>query len=98
MNPIGLTLTNPAALIAAPVSSSPSGTKTFGSLLQGALGQLESTQTQANQQIAGAMTGQVTITQAMVAMAEAQGTLDAATAIRNNVVQAYQTIMNMPVG
>ncbi len=96
MNPIGLTLINPAGLQAAKGAGSAPGN--FGQLFQGAISQLENSQAQANQAITGAMTGHVTVTQAMVSMAEAQSTLDVATSIRNNVVQAYQTIMNMPVG
>ncbi|WP_053960227.1 flagellar hook-basal body complex protein FliE [Sulfobacillus thermosulfidooxidans] len=100
MNPVGLTLTNLANLnpSGSSLGGHGAGSTTFGALLKGAINQLESTQAQANQQITGAMTGQVTITGAMVAIAEAQSTLDVATSIRNNVVQAYQTIMNMSVG
>ena len=96
MNPIGLTLPNSLAMHTAQGSSRGGGT--FGQLLNQAVSQLENSQNQANQAITGAMTGQITVTQAMVSMSEAQSTLDVATSIRNNVVQAYQSIMNMPVG
>ncbi len=99
MNPIGLTLNNPIQVGASSSGSlaSKSSGSSFGSLLQGAVHSLESSQAQANQQITGAMTGQVSVTQAMVAVSEAQSTLDVATSVRNNVVQAYQSIMNMSV-
>ncbi len=96
MNPIGLTLTNPVPLKTTAAPSPGSGT--FGQLLNQAVNQLGNSQNQANQAITGAMTGHVSVTQAMVSMSQAQSTLDVAVSIRNNVVQAYQSVMNMPVG
>ncbi|PSR36679.1 MAG: flagellar hook-basal body complex protein FliE [Sulfobacillus thermosulfidooxidans] len=95
MNMVGLNVANVSAL--GPSTASKSSSSSFGALLDGAVRQLEMSQAQANQQITGAMTGQVSVTQAMVAVSEAQSALDVATAVRNNVVQAYQTIMNMSV-
>lgn len=74
------------------------GTQTFGALLGHAVQSLESTQQQANNTIQQAMTGGASVTSAMVAMVQAQSSLDVATAVRNNAMQAYQTIMNMPIG
>ncbi len=69
----------------------------FGTLLQNAVAQLSSSQSSATQAIAQAMTGQGSVTQMMVALSEAEMTLNVGVGIRNGVVQAYQTIMNMPL-
>ncbi|CAB1128008.1 Flagellar hook-basal body complex protein FliE [Candidatus Hydrogenisulfobacillus filiaventi] len=69
----------------------------FARLLERALAGLESSQTQANQALAAALSGQGSVTGAMVALVMAQSTLDVGVAVRNGVVQAYQEIMNMPL-
>jgi flagellar hook-basal body complex protein FliE len=93
-----MTLINPGTLsTASSAGSAGKSGSTFGSLLTGAVHALDSSQSTANQQITGAMTGQVSVTQAMMAVSEAQSSLDVATSVRNNVVQAYQSIMNMSV-
>ncbi len=69
----------------------------FGALLQNAVQQLAQSQSAANQAVAQAMTGQGSVTQVMVALTEAQMSLNVGVGIRNGVVQAYQSIMNMPL-
>lgn len=70
----------------------------FGSLLGQAVSSLQQGQSSANQTIQQAMAGNVSVTQAMVAMTQAQTQLDVATAVQNQALSAYQTIMNMPIG
>lgn len=89
MSPISLT---PLA------NSAGSGSSSFGSLLAGAVNHLTTSQTAANQAMQTALTGGGSVTGAMVAMVGAQSSLDVATAFRNQALQAYQTIINMPLG
>ncbi len=86
-----------AAASGAGTTAKPASGTGFAGLLQNALTGLAQSQAHANQAIAAAMTGHTSVTAAMVAVTEAQASLDVATAVRNNVVQAYQTIMNMPL-
>lgn len=86
-----------------PVTLDGSGTQqqslssNFGTLLGQAITGLGQGQASADQTIQQALTGNVSVTQAMVAMTQAQSQLDVATAIQNQAVSAYQTIMNMPL-
>jgi flagellar hook-basal body complex protein FliE len=64
-----------------------------GQAIQG----LQQGQSNADTTIQQAMVGNVSVTQAMVAMTQAQSQLDIATAIQNQAVSAYQSIMNMPL-
>lgn len=95
MTTIPLNLLSPVSL-SNPVSHAnlPSN---FGQLIGQALNGLQNSQTQANSTIQQAMTGQVSVTQAMVAMTQAQSTLDIATSVQNQAISAYQSIMNMPL-
>ncbi|MCL5116101.1 MAG: flagellar hook-basal body complex protein FliE [Firmicutes bacterium] len=69
----------------------------FGAMLGQAIQGLQQGQDTANQTIQQAMVGNVSVTQAMVAMTTAQSQLDIATSIQNQAVSAYQSIMNMPL-
>ncbi len=69
----------------------------FGALVGQAIQGLEQGQTNANATIRQAMVGNVSVTQAMVAMTQAQSQLDVATAMQSQAVTAYQNIMNMPI-
>ncbi|NMP23546.1 flagellar hook-basal body complex protein FliE [Sulfobacillus harzensis] len=69
----------------------------FGTLLGQAVQGLEQGQSSANQTIQQAMAGNVSVTQAMVAMTEAQSALDVATSVQNQAISAYQSIINMPL-
>lgn len=76
----------------------PSSTPSFGHLVSLAVNHLSQTQASAQGAIHQAMLGHGSATAAMVAMTEAQMTLDVATSVTTNVQNAYQTIMNMPLG
>lgn len=95
MSPVQLTLLPPITAGAAANQSSQSGN--FGALLGQAISGLQTGQVTANQTIQQAMVGNVSVTQAMVAMARAQSQLDIATSVQGQAVSAYQSIMNMPI-
>ncbi len=73
------------------------GHVSFGNLLSTAVNQVSGSQSSANDAITKAMLGTGSVTNAMVAMTQAQMTLDVATSVTTNAQNAYQTIMNMPL-
>lgn len=77
--------------------SSTSGTS-FSKMLENAIGQVSNTSTQADSMAASyAAGGPVTIDQLMVAEQQASLALDTVVQVRDRVVSAYQSIMNMQV-
>ncbi len=96
MTPITLQMLNPIQFSTSGTSGPTQGSS-FSQMMANAMNAVGQSQNSANQAIQQAMSGQGTVTGAMVAIAEAQSTLDVATAVNNNVVSAYQTIMNMPL-
>ncbi|MCY0864315.1 MAG: flagellar hook-basal body complex protein FliE [Sulfobacillus sp.] len=96
MNPLALQYLTPVTLNGGSTAAS-TVPMNFGALLGHAVNSLSQSQTQANQAIQAAMTGQISVTQAMVAMVTAQSQLDVATAVQNQAITAYQNIMNMPL-
>ncbi len=73
------------------------GTGDFSNLLETALkdgiGQMKQGETMAARQVAG----QANIVDVVGAVNQAEITLDTVVAVRDKVVQAYQSIMNMPI-
>lgn len=96
MSTVPITLLPPVTLGGASLQQT-SLSSNFGALVGQALQSLQQGQTQANQTIQQAMAGNVSVTEAMVAMTQAQSQLDIATAVQGQAVSAYQTIMNMPL-
>lgn len=96
MSTVPITLLPPITL-AGGTSQSSSLSSNFGSMLGQAITGLQAGQANANQTIQEAMSGQVSVTQAMVAMTMAQSQLDVATSVQNQAISAYQNIMNMPL-
>ncbi|MCY0881055.1 MAG: flagellar hook-basal body complex protein FliE [Firmicutes bacterium] len=96
ISPVSLAPVSAVSPVSLPAG--PSQKSSFGQLFAHAMSTLQGSQTQANQAIQQAMTGQGSVTSAMVSMVQAESTLDAAVAVRNGVVQAYQNIMNMQLG
>jgi len=87
----------PAQLLAP--GHTPSGHATsFANLVSSAVGQLQTSQASAQSAISQAMVGTGSVTSAMVAMTQAQMTLDVATSVTTGAENAYQTIMNMQLG
>jgi|SRR6185437_96861 flagellar hook-basal body complex protein FliE len=86
---IGGTATAPGAIGAGPGD--------FSNLLQGALkdgiGTMKQGETMAARQVAG----QANIVDVVNAVNQAEITLDTVVAVRDKVVAAYQSIMNMPI-
>jgi flagellar hook-basal body complex protein FliE len=93
---VGPVSVNPVQLSGAHSPSAAGGG--FATLLGDAVRQIAQSQAVANQEIAQAMAGQASVTQVMVALSQAQMSLDVGVSIRNGAVQAYQSIMNMPIG
>ena len=69
----------------------------FGEALQQAVSGAIDTLHKADTQSTQALTGQSNITELVTAVQQAELTLQAASAIRDRVVQAYQDIMKMPI-
>ena len=81
-----------------PGQSATAAAPSFAHLLASAVNQLSQSQATAQHAITQAMLGTGSVTGAMVAMTQAQLTLDVATSVTGNAQTAYQTIMNMPLG
>ncbi len=73
------------------------GAGDFGSALQQALETAVGSGHQADTQAARALTGSGNLTDAVTALSRAELTLQAATAVRDRMVQAYQDIVKMPI-
>ncbi len=69
----------------------------FGTTLQNALGDVVATGQDAETKATQAIEGGGNITEVVTAIAQAQLALQATTAIRDRVVQAYQDIIKMPI-
>jgi flagellar hook-basal body complex protein FliE len=69
----------------------------FGDVLQQAVSGAIDTLHHADAQSTQALSGQGNITDVVTAVQQAELTLQAASAIRDRVVQAYQDIMKMPI-
>lgn len=87
----------PSVTLGGTGTPTPSLSGNFSALLGQAVQGLQEGQVTADQTIQQAMVGHVSVTQAMVAMTAAQSQLDVATAVQNQAVSAYQSIMNMPL-
>ncbi len=69
----------------------------FGSVVSQALDQAVQTGHAADDQAMKALSGGGNLTEVVTALSHAEMTLQAATAIRDKVVQAYQDIIKMPI-
>jgi flagellar hook-basal body complex protein FliE len=78
-------------------SASADGPNSFGSAMSQALDQAVETGHTADHQAVKALSGGGNLTEVVTALSHAEMTLQAATAIRDRVVQAYQDIMKMPI-
>ena len=85
-----------AAPAASGASSVVASAVPFGSLLQDAVGQVNSLETQAHSAVQGLMTGTgVDVHQAMIATQKSSMAFELALSVRNKAVQAYQSVMGM---
>jgi flagellar hook-basal body complex protein FliE len=69
----------------------------FADLLQGAFKDSTKTMKQGEQMAMKQITGQADVVDVVNAVNAAELTLDTVVAVRDKVVQAYQSIMNMPI-
>lgn len=69
----------------------------FGSLVQEAIRQAGASATQAEQQALAVAGGQANIVDVVTAIAAAETQLQTVIAVRDQVIQAYQEILRMPI-
>jgi len=72
-------------------------TADFGSLVQEAIRQAGASATQAEQQALAVAAGQANIVDVVTAIAAAETQLQTVIAVRDQVIQAYQEILRMPI-
>jgi flagellar hook-basal body complex protein FliE len=73
------------------------GSASFGTVLSDALGSAVQTGQQADAAAAQGLNGQGDLTQIVTSVTQAQLALQTTVALRDRMVQAYQSIMNMPI-
>ena len=78
-------------------STSAADGQSFGAALSNALGGVVQTGQQADAQAALALNGQGDLTQIVSSVTQAQLALQTTVALRDRMVEAYQSIMNMPI-
>jgi flagellar hook-basal body complex protein FliE len=74
-----------------------SGLQSFGAALSNALGGVVQTGQQADAQAVQGLTGQGDVTQIVTSVTQAQLALQTTVALRDKMVEAYQSIINMPI-
>jgi flagellar hook-basal body complex protein FliE len=79
------------------VGATADGPNSFGAAITQALGQAVQTGHAADDQAMKALSGGGNLTEVVTALSHAEMTLQAATVIRDRVVQAYQDIIKMPI-
>ena len=73
------------------------GGESFGTALSNALDSAVQTGQQADAQAAQGLNGQGDLTQIVTSVTQAQLALQTSVALRDRMVEAYQSIMNMPI-
>jgi flagellar hook-basal body complex protein FliE len=85
-----------AALTSAATTATTATGSPFGNLIEDAVGQVDSLESQARAAVQGLMTGSgVDVHQAMIATQKASMAFELALSVRNKAVQAYQSVMGM---
>ena len=97
MTPISLAPLTPVTLPGPVPPHSAAAASGFGAAVGAALQHLNAVTATAAQTVAGGLTGQTTVTQAMVATIQAQTSLDVAASIRNALLQGTQTLLNLQI-
>ena len=69
----------------------------FSELLQNVMGQVGQTTHAAETQMASAVQGQGSLIDVVTAVSSAEASLETVMAVRDQVIQAYQEIMRMPI-
>lgn len=85
--------------VAAPAGTPAAGSQDFGALLKNAIGSVEQTQRTAGRMTSAFERGDpgADLGQVMVAVQKADLSFRTMNEVRNKLVEAYQTIMNMPM-
>ena len=95
---IDSSIINPAQNLEAPAAAKPEGEKSFGAMLNQALGQVNEMQQQADSLAVQVSTGEVeNVHQAVISMEKAVLALELTVQVRNRVVEAYQELMKTQV-
>ena len=95
--PIGMSPVGAAGAYARVQSGAAAEPGGFGGALSRAMQGMVEAGRAADTQTLGAIAGTGNVTDTVTAVARAELTLQAATAVRDRVVQAYQEIMRMPI-
>jgi flagellar hook-basal body complex protein FliE len=90
---IGTSTAGAAGSAAAPSAGINDFSNFLSNALRDGIGTMKQGETMAGRQI----TGQANIVDVVTAVNQAEVTLDTVVAVRDKVVQAYQSIMNMPI-
>lgn len=83
----------PAAGASAPGAADGAAGSAFASIMDA----VQSSESTANQAVAGMLDGSVDVHDAMIALQRADMTMELSVQVRNKLVSAYQEIMRMPV-
>ena len=83
----------PAGGIAPPAQDGPD----FGQLVTGAMKDVVSSSRMAEKQMAAHTQGKADMVDVVTSISSAQASLETMMAVRDQVIQAYQQIMNMPI-
>ena len=86
-----------AAYRGAAATPAAGGGEGFGGVLQRAIEGAVDAGRKADAASAGALTGQVGVTETVLAVTRAEMALQTAVAVRDRVVSAYQEVMRMPI-
>lgn len=73
------------------------GGESFGASLSRLIGTVEESHNSSNTAVAGMLSGQLDVHDAMIALQRADLTLQFGVQVRNKLMNAYQEIMRMPV-
>ena len=87
----------PAVAPAAPPAPSGAAGASFGDSLQGLLSSVDSSAGAANTAVSDMVTGSGDVHHAMIALQQAEMTLQLTVQIRNKLMQAYQDVMRMSI-
>ena len=91
-----IALAAPATSSALPAATGSGAASGFGTALNNLLTSVDSTNNTANQAVANMLDGHGDVHDAMIALQNADMTLQLTVQIRNKIVQAYQDVMRMP--
>ena len=69
----------------------------FGEMLQNVMGDMTKTTKAAETQMTGAIQGQANMIDVVTSVSSAEASLETVIAVRDQVIQAYQEIMRMPI-